>query len=91
MRFFAPDYVPVASWSLGGKPLPFVPFKVTPEQKAVYAAGELASFVPFFRDGLAQADPTLIEKTRLASAEVAGFKLRSCAAAHPGSGTQMFR
>jgi hypothetical protein len=72
MRFFAPDYAPVASWSLGGKPLPFVPFKVTPEQKAVYAAGELASFVPFFRDGLAQADPVLIEKTAIPVEKIRG-------------------
>jgi len=62
MRFFSPDYRPVASWSVGGKSLPYIPFKVTPEEKAIYAKGELASFVPFFRDGLAEADPALIEK-----------------------------
>lgn len=62
MRFFSPDYRPVASWSVGGNALPYIPFKVTPEEKAIYAKGELASFVPFFRDGLAEADPALIEK-----------------------------
>ena len=65
MRFFSPDYQPVSSWSLGGRPLPYIPFKVSPEEKAVYQKGELASFVPFFRDGLAQADPAMIENATI--------------------------
>jgi len=56
MRFFSPDYQPVSSWSSGGRPLPYVPFKASPEDKEREKNGELESFVPFFRDALAQAD-----------------------------------
>jgi hypothetical protein len=65
LRFFSPDYHPVSSWSLGGRPLPYIPFKVSPEEKEIYQKGELASFVSFFRDGLAQADPATVEKAAI--------------------------
>ncbi len=65
MAFFSSDYRPVSSWSLGGQGLPYIPFKVSPAEKEIYKKGELASFVPFFRDGLAQADPALIEKAAI--------------------------
>ncbi len=72
LRFFSPDYKPVASWSVGGRPLPFVPFKVTPEEKELEKKGELASFVSFFRDGLAQADPETIEKAAIPVEKIQG-------------------
>lgn len=72
MRFFSPDYRPVASWSVEGKPLPYIPFKVTPEEKAVYAKGELESFVSFFRNGLAEADPALAEKAAIPVEKIRG-------------------
>ncbi len=72
MRFFTPEYAPVSSWSLGGKPLPFIPFKVTPEEKALEMKGELDSFVKFFRDGLAQADPGLVERAAIPVERIAG-------------------
>jgi len=62
LRFFAPDYQPVSSWSLGGQPLPYISFKVSPEDKAKEMKGELASFVSFFRDSLAQADSATVER-----------------------------
>jgi len=65
MRFFSPDYQPVASWSEGGKPLPFVSFKVSPEDKAKEMRGELESFVFFFKDALAQADPAAVERAAI--------------------------
>jgi dienelactone hydrolase len=65
LKFFSPDYKPVSSWSLGGRPLPYIPFKVSPEEKEIYQKGELASFVSFFRDGLAQADPATVEKAAI--------------------------
>jgi dienelactone hydrolase len=60
LRFFQPDYEPVASWSLDGKPLPFIPFRVTPEDKEKEMKGELDSFVFFFRDGLAKENPAIV-------------------------------
>jgi dienelactone hydrolase len=65
MRFFSPDYTPVSSWSLGGKPLPYISFKVSAEDKEKEMKGELASFVSYFRDGLAQADPATVEKATI--------------------------
>ncbi len=65
LRFFSPDYEPVSSWSLGGRPLPYIPFEVSPEEKEIYQKGEIASFVPFFRDGLAQAGPATVEKAAI--------------------------
>jgi dienelactone hydrolase len=72
LKFFSPDYKPVASWSLGGRPLPYIPFKVSPKEKEIYQRGELASFVPFFRDGLAQADPATVEKTAIPVEKIRG-------------------
>jgi dienelactone hydrolase len=64
-KFFAPDYKPMSSWSLNGQPLPFMPFKASPEDKAKEMKGELSSFVAFHRDSLAQADPAAIEKAAI--------------------------
>jgi dienelactone hydrolase len=61
-RFFSPDYQPVSSWSLGGRPLPFMPFKASPEDKEKEKKGELASYVKFHLDSLTQADPAIVEK-----------------------------
>ena len=72
LRFFSPDYKPVSSWSLGGRPLPFVSFKVSPQDKEKEMKGELASFVKFFRDGLAQADPETIRKTAIPVENISG-------------------
>ncbi len=72
LRFFSPDYKPVSSWSLGGQPLPYIPFKVTPAEKELERKGELASFVKFFRDGLAQADPQTVEKTAIPVEKISG-------------------
>jgi hypothetical protein len=72
MRFFSPDYRPVASWSLDGKPFPYVPFKVTKEAKETYMKGELASFVPFYRDGLIEADPKTVGKAAIPVEKIRG-------------------
>ncbi|MCU0293419.1 MAG: acetylxylan esterase [Thermoanaerobaculaceae bacterium] len=65
LRFFSPEYRPVSSWSVAGKPLPCVPFKVSPEDKEKEKNGELPSFVPFFRDGLAQADAATVAQAAI--------------------------
>lgn len=65
LQFFSPDYKPVPSWSLGGKPLPYIPFQASPEQKRKEMNGELDTFVPFFRDGMAQADPETIARAAI--------------------------
>jgi dienelactone hydrolase len=65
VKFFSPDYQPTSSWSLGGKPLPYITFKVSPEDKEKEMKGELASFVKYFTDSLAQADPAAIEKAAI--------------------------
>jgi dienelactone hydrolase len=72
LRFFTPDYKPVSSWSLGGRPLPYIPFKATPEEKELERKGELASFVKFFREGLAQADPAMVQKAAIPVEKIAG-------------------
>ncbi|OGD27494.1 MAG: hypothetical protein A2028_01380 [Candidatus Aminicenantes bacterium RBG_19FT_COMBO_59_29] len=72
MQFFSPDYKPMSSWSLGGRPLPYIPFKVTPEEKELEQKGELASFVKFFRNGLAQADPATVEKAAIPVEKIRG-------------------
>lgn len=72
MRFFSPDYKPVSSWSLGGKPLPYIPFKVSPAEKELEQKGELASFVKFFREGLAEAAPKTVEKAAIPVERIAG-------------------
>jgi dienelactone hydrolase len=65
MRYFAPDYQPVSSWSFNGKPLPFMPFNAAPEDKAKEMKGELNSYVAFHRRSLAQTDPARIEKAAI--------------------------
>ena len=72
LRFFSPDYKPVSSWSLGGRPLPYIPFKVTPEEKELERKGELTSFVKFFREGLAQADPATVQKAAIPVEKISG-------------------
>ena len=72
MRFFSPDYRPVASWSLGGKSFPYVPYKVTKEMKETYMKGELASFVPFYRDGLSEADAETVGKAAIPVEKIQG-------------------
>jgi len=72
LRFFSPDYQPVSSWSLGGRPLPYVPFKVSPLEKEIYGRGELASFVPFFRDGLIYADAATVAKAAIPVEKIGG-------------------
>ncbi|MCJ7485369.1 MAG: acyl-CoA thioesterase/BAAT N-terminal domain-containing protein [Candidatus Aminicenantes bacterium] len=72
MRFFSPDYTPVSSWSLGGKPLPYISFKVSAADKDKEMKGELASFVPFFRDSLAQADPVTAAKAAIPVEKIGG-------------------
>ncbi|MDH4197787.1 MAG: prolyl oligopeptidase family serine peptidase, partial [Candidatus Aminicenantes bacterium] len=64
-KFFAPDYKSISSWSLNGQPLPFMPFRASPEEKAKEMKGELSSFVAFHRDSLAQADPAAVEKAAI--------------------------
>jgi len=65
MRFFSPDYLPTSACTLGGRPLPYVSFKVSAEDKEKEMKGELASFVHFFRDSLAQSDPATVEKAAI--------------------------
>ena len=72
LRFFSPEYKPVSSWSLGGQPLPFISFKVSPQDKEKEMKGELTSFVFFFRDALSQADPATIEKAAIPVENIAG-------------------
>lgn len=72
LRFFSPDYKPVSSWSLDGQPLPFISFKVSPQDKEKEKKGELPSFVFFFRDALTQADPTTIKKAVIPVEKIAG-------------------
>ncbi len=65
LRFFAPDYRPVSSWSVGGRPLPYMPFKASREDKERERKGELDSFVRFFSDSLDQAEPALLERAAI--------------------------
>jgi dienelactone hydrolase len=64
-KFFAPDYQPISSWSADGRPLPFLRFKVSPEDKAKEMKGELSSYLAFHRDALAQADAQTIERAAI--------------------------
>jgi dienelactone hydrolase len=65
MRYFSPDYKPVSSWSLGGRPLPFIPFKASPEDKDKEQKGELVSYVKLHLDSLIQTDPATAEKAAI--------------------------
>jgi dienelactone hydrolase len=64
-KYFSPDYVPRSSWSLGGKPLPFVPFNSLPEDKDKELKGELNSYVALHERALAQTDPAAIERAAI--------------------------
>jgi dienelactone hydrolase len=70
--FFAPDYQPRSSWSLANKPLPYIHFKASAAEKEKEMKGELASFVAFFRDGLAQADPATVEQALIPVEKIRG-------------------
>ena len=72
LRFFSPDYIPVSSWSLDGQPLPFISFKVSPQDKEKEMKGELDSFVPFFRDALTHSDPAVIEQAVIPVENISG-------------------
>jgi dienelactone hydrolase len=64
-KFYEPGYGPRSSWSFDGQPLPFMPFKASPEDMAKGMKGELSSYVPFHRDSLLQSDPETIEKAAI--------------------------
>jgi dienelactone hydrolase len=64
-RCFSPDYQPVSSWSLGGRPLPFMPFNASPEDKEKEQKGELASYVKLYLDSLTQTDPATVKKAAI--------------------------
>jgi len=64
-KFFAADYKPISSWSFNGRPLPFMPFVASPEDKEKEKKGEISSFVPFHEASFAQADPQVIEKAAI--------------------------
>jgi len=64
-KYFAPDYRPMASWSLDGKPLPFVSFKVTQEDKEKEMKGELNSFIELHHISLAKNDPALVKQASI--------------------------
>ncbi len=64
-RFFDPDYTPVASWTLGGKPLPFLPWVSTPEEKAQEMKGTLDSVVPMIRRSLVETDAERIAQATI--------------------------
>jgi dienelactone hydrolase len=64
-KFFSPDYVPVSSWALSGRGLPFIKFIYTQEEKDLEQKGELHSFIAAHHRSLAQADPGLLEKATI--------------------------
>ena len=72
VKFFSPDYLPTSACTLGGQPLPYISFKVSPEDKQKEMKGELPSFVHFFRDSLAQADPATIAKAAIPVERIQG-------------------
>jgi len=65
MKFFSPDYTSVSSWALNGRPLPFIKFAYTQEEKEKEKKGELHSFIVPHHRSLAQADPALLEKAAI--------------------------
>ncbi len=62
-RFFDPDYVSVAAWTVGGKPLPFLPYVATLAEKEQEKKGTLDSLLPMFRRSLA--DPAGIARAAI--------------------------
>lgn len=64
-EYFSPDYVPRSSWSLRGKPLPFVEFKARPEDKDKERKGELDSYVPLHKRAMAENGAAVLEKAAI--------------------------
>jgi len=64
-KFFSADYVPVSSWALNGRALPFVQFKFFPEEKEKEMKGELNSFVAAHERSLIQGDPAMIQQATI--------------------------
>lgn len=64
-KFFSPDYVPVSSWALNGRGLPFIKFIYTQEERELEQKGALHSFIAAHHRSLAQADPALLEKATI--------------------------
>jgi len=64
-KFFSADYVPVSSWSLDGRALPFVPFAYQAEEKEKEKKGEINSYIASHLRSLAQSDPALIQQARI--------------------------
>ena len=64
-KFFAPDYVPISSWSREGQGLPFMSFIASAEDKAREMKGELDSFIEFHEASLARTDRAAIERARI--------------------------
>jgi alpha-beta hydrolase superfamily lysophospholipase len=57
--------MPISSWSFDGKPLPFVAFRATPEDKAREMKGELHSFIDLHHRSLAGAEAAALEAARI--------------------------
>jgi dienelactone hydrolase len=64
-NYFSPDYVARSSWSLEGRPLPFVEFKARPEDKEKEMKGELASYVPLHKRALVENGPAVLEQAAI--------------------------
>lgn len=64
-KFFSPDYVPVSSWALNGRGLPFIKFIYSQEEKDLAQKGALHSFIAAHQRSLAQADAALLEKAAI--------------------------
>ena len=64
-KFFSPDYVPVSSWTLNGRGLPFIKFIYSQEEKDLAQKGALHSFIAAHHRSLAQADAALLEKAAI--------------------------
>jgi dienelactone hydrolase len=62
MKFFSPEYLPVSSWSLNGRALPFISFKFLPEEREKEKNGQLNSYIPAHKRSLAEADASSLEK-----------------------------
>jgi dienelactone hydrolase len=65
MKFFSPDYIPVSSWSLDGRPLPFVRFIYTQEERDKEQKGDLSSYIALHHRSLAETDPALLEEAAI--------------------------
>jgi dienelactone hydrolase len=65
MKFFSPDYTSISSWALSGRPLPFIKFVYSKEEKEKEQKGELHSFIAIHHRSMAQVDPALLEKATI--------------------------